>query len=206
MRNIRSSLTSLLITAAAALPLAACGHHGAGGRGYMHFDQGSISLKNGAVVIKLKNHDSARVDGDGRMSIGGEELKLTPQGQAALAHYNAGAVQFTDQAVSLGLESVDFALHTVGQVFEGLLHGSAEQAGKEAERGGQAIEARARALCQRMEEWRQAQDAAAQAVPQFKPYAVITPHDTRDCYVESDDGKPKDEGKPKEASPAQISS
>jgi hypothetical protein len=85
-------------------------------------------------------------------------------------------------------------------VFQGLLHGNADEAGKEAERGGHAIEDKAKALCQRMEEWRQAQDAAAQAVPEFKPYALITPHDTRDCVVESGDKKPKT------AEPAQISS
>lgn len=188
MKRIRYRLLSLLIAAVVAVPLIACGHSGANSHARMGFGGGSVSLKNGTVVIKLKGHDTARVGGDGGLSIGGQDVAVSPQARAALVRYNASAQGFTSQAMDLGVDSADFAMHTIGQVFKGMLHGNVDQAGKEAEQGGHVIEARAKALCQRLQDWRQAQDAAAAAAPEFQPYALISAHDTDDCYVE--DGKP----------------
>lgn len=190
MRRIRSSLISLCFTAVVALPLMACSHP-AEGHGFVHFDGGGgISLRNGSVVIKAKGHDTARVSGDGGLRIGDDEVAVSPRGQAALRRYNADAQQFTDEAVDLGLHSADFALHTIGQVFAGLLDGSTDHASREAERGSQVIEAQARALCERLQDLRQAQDAAADAVPEFRPYALIRNQDTDDCYVRHEDRSP----------------
>ncbi len=183
MKRIRSSLISLLFTAAVAVPLVACGHPHTSA-GFVHFDGGGISLKNGTVVIKLKGQDTAHVSGDGQLRIGDRDIAVSPQARAALSRYNASALGFTDQAVNLGVDSADFALHTIGQVFDGLLHGTADQVGKDAEQGGRDIEAKARALCQRMDEWRLAQDAAAAAAPEFRPYALITASDTDQCTVD----------------------
>jgi len=180
MKRIRSSLISLLFTAAVALPLLACSHP-AEGHGFVNFKNGAISLRNGSVLIKVKGRDTARVSGAGALRIGDVEVAVPPQGQAALGRYNATAQVFTDQAVNLGLDSADFALHTLGQVFDGLLRGSTDHASREAEQGSRAIEARAQALCARMQDWRLAQDAAAAAVPEFRPYAVIRGSDTDDC-------------------------
>ena len=202
MRRIRSSLISLAFTAAVAATLAACGHSGSGNGGGIHFDRGGISLKNGSVLIKVKGQDTAHVSGDGHLRIGDKEVAVSPAAQAALARYNADALGFTGQAVGLGLDSADFALHSVGQMFNGLLQGKPEEAGKQVEQGGQAIEAKARVLCQRLQDWRQAQDDAAAAAPEFRPYAVISAHDADDCQV-SDHGKPAAD---KPAAPQQISS
>lgn len=188
MRRMRSSLISLAFTAAVGVLLSACGHAESGSGG-MHFDRGGISLKNGSVVIKVKGQDTAHVGGDGRLRIGDRDVAVSPAAQAALARYNADALGFIGEAVNLGLDSADFALHSVGQVFSGLLEGKPEEAGKKVEQGGQAIEAKARALCQRLQDWRQAQDDAAAAAPEFRPYAVISGHDADDCHV-SDHGQP----------------
>lgn len=179
-----------------AISFSACGHAASSHHGYMVFDNGSVSLKNGAVVIKVKGQDQARVSGDGKLSIGGTDVTVSPQAQLALAKYNADALVFTDQAKDLGLESANFALHTVGQVFKGLLHGTVDQAGDEADRGSKVIEAKAQLLCQRMDEWRVAQDAAVQVVPEFRPYAVIGVDDTKDCFVDSKDAPTKSDGNP----------
>jgi len=180
-----------------AISFSACGHAASSHHGFMFFDKGSVSLKNGAVVIKIKGHDQARVTGDGKLSIGGTDVTVSPQAQLALAKYNADALVFTDQAKDLGLQSAGFALHTIGQVFKGILHGTADQAGQEADQGSKVIEAKAQLLCQRMDEWRVAQDAAAQAVPEFKLYAVIGAADTKDCFVDSNDAPAKSDGNPR---------
>jgi hypothetical protein len=187
MRRLRSNLISLLCTLAIAMPLIACGHP-LQGHAFAGFRGGAVSLKNGSVLIKVKGRDTAHVDGEGRLRRGDEEVKLTPAAQAALRRYNDAAQGFSDQALKLGLDSADFALHTVGQVFAGLLDGGTDQASREAERGGEAIKTKARALCATLQGWKQAQDAAAAAAPEFRPYAVIAEDDVQGCYV--DDGKP----------------
>ena len=188
--------TARLLILLLAISFSACGHAASSHHGYMLFDSGSVSLKNGAVVVKVKGHDQARVNGDGKLSIGGSEVRLSPQAQVALAKYNAEALVFTDQAKDLGLESADFALHTIGQVFKGILHGTADQAGQEADQGSKVIEAKAQLLCQRMDQWRLAQDAAAQLAPEFKPYAVIGANDAKNCFTDSKESPEKSVANP----------
>ncbi len=197
MKRIRSSLISLLFTAVVAVPLLACSHP-AQGHGFVHFERRGISLRNGSVLIKVKGRDTARISSAGDLRIGDADIVVSPQGREALGRYNAVAQGFTDQAVNLGVDSADFALHTIGQVFEGLLQGSPDRAGREAEQGSRVIEARARALCQRMQEWRLAQEAAAEVVPEFRPYAVIRSDDIDDCRP--------DHGRDRAPGEAQISS
>lgn len=177
MHHINIRFVALLL----ALTFSACGHAAAAHNGFAVFDNGNIVLKKGTVVIKLRGHDRARVDGAGRLSIGGSEVALSSPAQQALARYNADAVAFDQQARRLGLDSAGFALHTIGQVFQGVLQGNADQAGREADRGSQVIEARARLLCQSMEQWRQAQDAAVALAPEFRPYAVISREQGSNC-------------------------
>lgn len=190
MKPLRSSLISLACTLAAAVLLVACGHP-ASAHASVDFGGGAISLKNGSVVIKLRGHDTARVDAQGQLRIGGQVVATPEPARALLGRYNSLARDLAGQALDLGLDGADFALHTVGQVFRGVLNGSADRAGREAERGGEAIKAQAMALCQGVQEWKLAQDAAAEAVPEFRPYAVISARSTRDCYAE--DGAPKAE-------------
>jgi len=197
MNHVTARFLFLLL----AISFSACSHAASSHHGFVIFDNGAVSLKNGTVVIKLKGHDQARVTGEGKLSIGGTEVTVSPQAQVALARYNADAVVFTDQAKSLGVESADFALHTIGQVFKGILHGSTDQVGDEADQGAKLIEVKARLLCQRMDEWRLAQDAAAQVVPEFKPYAVIGADEVSDCDADSKDSPPTPS-----ASSSQISS
>lgn len=177
MHHINVRFAALLL----AVAFSACGHAAAAHNGFAVLDSGDIALKKGAVVIKLRGHDRARVDAAGRLSIGGSEVALSPPAQQALARYNADAVAFDQQARRLGLDSAGFALHTIGQVFQGVLQGNADQAGQEADQGSQVIEASALRLCQSMEQWRQAQDAAAALAPEFRPYAVISREHAGDC-------------------------
>jgi hypothetical protein len=178
----------LLLPALLTLCLAACGHSG---HGRVHFDGGEVGFDHHAVLIQTHHHERARVGTDGSLEIGGAPVKLTPAGQAALSRYNATANGFITQAVKLGLQAAHFALDSIGDMFIGMLNGEADQAGKHVERGGKRIEQEALGLCQGLKDWRAAQDAVVQAVPEFGPYAVIGDHDVEhDCKVEDHhDGK-----------------
>lgn len=111
------------------------------------FHYGFVSVERDAVVIRVKGYDQARVTPQGQLLVGGKALAVSPEGQAALARYNAAGHQFVDRSLKLGLDSANFALHTVGKAFKGLLHGDPDRVGQSAEQGSHDIEARARTLC-----------------------------------------------------------
>ena len=184
MKSIR-----LLPLALLALCLAACNHSDHVGR--IHFDGGEVGFDHKTVVIRTRHHERAEIGADGSLEVDGAPVKLNPAGQAALGRYNAAANGFIHQAVKLGMGAADFALDSIGNMLVGLLNGQADQAGKEVERGGKRIEQEALDLCQGLKDWHSAQEAAAQAVPEFRPYAVISDRDAeKDCNVnDSGDGK-----------------
>jgi hypothetical protein len=150
------------------------------------FGDGDIRYDKHTIVIKVPDQPRARVTPDGKLLLDEKPVALNAAGQAAMARYYATGRGFGNQAVQLGFDSADFALHTVGSVFEGLLHGDTDRIDKDAKQGGEAIKSQARALCQSLEDWRTVQDSAAAAVPEFKPYAVIGQRDAAKCVVDDD--------------------
>jgi hypothetical protein len=183
MKPVRILLLLLL-----PLWLAACGH--ANHVGHIHFDGGEVAFDHQTVLIRTHHADGAQVGADGSLKIGGAPVKLTPAGQAALSRYNAAANGFIHQAVKLGVQAAHFALDSIGDMIIGMVNGEADKAGKHVEKGGHRIEQEAVDLCQGLKDWRTAQDAAVQAVPEFSPYAVIGNHDVEhDCKVEDHGAK-----------------
>lgn len=151
------------------------------------FGNGDVAYDKHTIVIKVPDLPRARVTPDGSLLLDEKPVALSAAGQAAMARYYTVGRGFGNQAVQLGFDSADFALHTVGSVFEGLLHGDTDRIGKDAKQGGEAIKNQAKALCQSLDDWRSAQDAAAAAVAEFKPYAVIGQHDSAQCVVDDKD-------------------
>lgn len=209
MKRIASRL---LLLSLLGLPLAACHHHQGGsgsdsgdgkdshfnfsfddsddkkGAGlHFGFGDGDIGYDKHTIVIKVPDQPRARVTPDGALLLDEKPVTLGAAGKAAMARYYSVGRGFGNGAVQLGFDSASFAAHTVGKVFEGLLHGDTDQIEKDAKQGSAAIKDQARALCQSLQDWRAAQEAAAAAVPEFKPYAVIRAHDVDHCVDEDDD-------------------
>lgn len=214
MKRITTRLLLLLLLG---LPLAACHHHeggshgdsgdgkdspfnfsfddGSGGKGkgaglHFGFGDGDIGYDKHTIVIKASEQPRARVTPDGALLLDEKPVVLSAAGRAAMARYYKVGRGFGNQAVQLGFDSAGFAVHTVGKVFEGLLHGDTDQIEKDAKQGSEGIKNQAKALCQSLQDWRTAQDAAAAAVPEFKPYALIGAHDVDHCVVDDDDEQP----------------
>lgn len=158
------------------------------------FGDGDIAYDKHTIVIKAPDQPKARVTPEGSLLLDEKPVTLSATGQAAMARYYAVGRGFGNQAVQLGFDSAGFAAHTVGKVFEGLLHGDTSQIEKDAKQGSEAIKDQAKALCQNLQDWRSAQDAAAAVVPEFKPYALIGAHDVDHCSVDDDDDQPAKPG------------
>ena len=187
---------AVLLLSMLAVPLAGCHRHGAqsgddaeskeGSGLHFGFGGGDIRYDKHTIVIKVPDQPKARVAPDGKLLLDDKPVALNAAEQAAMARYYTVGRGFGNQAVQLGFDSAGFALHTVGSVFEGLLHGDPDRIGKDAKQGGEAIKSQARALCRNLDDWRSVQDAAAAAVPEFKPYAVIGLDDSAHCIVDDE--------------------
>jgi hypothetical protein len=80
-------------------------------------------------------------------------------------------------------------------VLKGLFDGKVDEAGAEADQGSEEIVKRAFELCDRFRDAYVSQNAAAAAVPEFKPYAVISAKQVQDCH---EDRKPERDKEQKE--------
>lgn len=163
----------------------------------LNFNGGSLAIHGNDVIVDADGRKPARIAPDGSLTIGDQPVALTPAGRTALAGFHDRTLGFVDHAKRLGKGSARFALHTVGSVLRGLLHGDVEQKADEAQRGADRIKQRAAELCAELGAMRSAQQDAAGAVPEFVPYAVISQSDVDDCNVE---GRPEP-GSPEPASP-----
>ncbi len=163
--------------------LAGCGRshsHQARSSSDYELGDGAIDLRDDEVVIRAGGQiRDAHVGADGELKIGSRVIETSVEGRAALKQYEAGAVAVKEHAIALGVAGAQFGLDTVKDVVKGLLDGTADEAGKRADESAGEFEAQAYRICDRVAELRTAQDVAAVAVPEFRPYAVISEKQVR---------------------------
>jgi len=149
-----------------------------------HHDRGdgAIGLDGDTVVIEAGGQPVlARVGLDGTLSIGETGIDTSPEGRTTLKAYSAAAVAMKTHAIAFGRAGVGFGFDTLRDVVNGLIEGR-EDVGSEARVGAEVLVVRARELCGRMEAVQMAQQAAAAAVPEFAPYAVLEAAQVRECF------------------------
>jgi len=154
----------------------------------------ALTMHHGKVVITSKGRDKAVVDSEGTLKIDGTVIPTSDAGREALAAYNQQGAAFDKGVRLIASEGVQFAKDTLSEVFSGVFTGGIEEAKTHAKQGGKALKARAMQLCDRLDAWRAAQDEVVATVADFKPYAVLTNGDIKDCHDEqSKDDEDTDE-------------
>ncbi|WP_439638676.1 hypothetical protein [Nevskia sp.] len=157
----------------------------------VHFGHGdgAIGMDGDAVVIEAGGTpDRAVVSPDGRLTIGGVLIDTDSTGQAALKAYDAAAVAMKGHAIAIGRTGAAFGVDVLQDVVRGFFDAQRmERLGERARAGAKGLRASLRDLCTRMGTLHTAQQAAAAAIPAFRPYAVLDPEQVRDCYEEIDE-------------------
>lgn len=150
---------------------------------------GAIGMDGDAVVIEAGGTpDRAVVSPDGRLTIGDRLIDTDSAGQAALKAYDAAAVAMKGHAIAIGRTGAAFGVDVLRDVARGFFDPHRmKQVGEHARAGADGLRAILRDLCTRMDTLHTAQQAAAAAVPAFRPYAVLDPEQVRDCYEEIDE-------------------
>ncbi|MDP3294569.1 MAG: hypothetical protein Q8M37_07495 [Nevskia sp.] len=153
-----------------------------------HAGDGAIGLEGDTVVIEAGGQTAlARVGTDGSLRIGDTTIDTGPDAQAVLKAYDAAAVAMKTHAIALGRTGADFGLDTLKEAMHGLFDGNMDEVGEQARAGARTLLVSVRELCTRMEAMHAAQQAAALAVPAFKPYAVLAADQVRECFEEIDE-------------------
>lgn len=190
MKPIFVALSVLVCVLAAA----GCGRsHSWEAKSYKHYrpGDGAIDLAAGEVVIRAGGQpEDAHVASDGQLRLGQRRIDTSAEGRAALRQFYTDAAAFREHAVALGVAGAHFGIQTAEQVLKGLFDGGTDAAGETADKGGAEIERRAHELCDRFRDAYLSQNLAAAAVPEFKPYAVISATQVQEC---DEDRKPDEE-------------
>lgn len=126
----------------------------------------------------------AEITPQGDLLIGGEAVPLDAGQRERVLAYRTELVAVAETGATLGLEGASLAKDAVGAALKASASGedpATIEAGIQAKAEG--MKASAQALCDRLPALHAAQQALAEAVPAFAPYAGMDEQDIADCKV-----------------------
>lgn len=126
----------------------------------------------------------AELTPEGEMLIDGKPVGLDPAQRELAIAYRGNVAAIAEAGVGIGMQSAELAKESLGIAINGLLSGEGTAAVEEnTKEKAKEIEAVALTLCDRLPELYQSQQALAEAVPEFAPYADMDESDIDDCHV-----------------------
>ena len=126
----------------------------------------------------------AELTPEGEMLIDGKPVGLDPAQRELAIAYRGNVAAIAEAGAGIGMQGVELAKDSVGIAINGLLSGEGTAAVEEkTKEKAKEIEATAMALCERLPALYQSQQALAEAVPEFAPYAEMDESDIDDCHV-----------------------
>ncbi len=140
-----------------------------------------ITLHDGSILVHAQNAPDAVMTPSGDLTIDGKAVTLTPDQRDLLKQYYAQVMMIRDDGIATGKAGAAMAGHVIGSVASGLAHGNPDSIGPAIESRAKGIETKAMAICNDVEALRTKQTAIADALPAFKPYALIEANEVTDC-------------------------
>jgi len=180
MNAHRRSLFVLSLLAAGALALAAAPASAA----HISFDIGDDDVHfDGDEVLIHADDSEARIEPNGRLTVDGRRVALGERDRQALVLYNRGLRNIKDEAIEIGFQGANLAVHAVAEAIVAVTTGNHRRAERHVEAKAEDIKDAARELCQEMRTVQALQDSVAKRVRAFRPFAVIDV-DRDDCRVD----------------------
>jgi predicted trehalose synthase len=151
--------------------------HGDGGSTFQHL---SVVDAN-HVAVHARSGPDAIVSSDGALEIGGQAVMLTSAQQTRLKQYFDAAVLLHDDALATGAAGLATAGTAIGSVVAGLASGDTDSIDAKVEAQAAKVEARAAKVCADLTELYATQQAVAESIDAFRPYATIDAQAPGDC-------------------------
>jgi len=126
----------------------------------------------------------AALSPQGDLVIGGEKVAITPAQRELLLSYRSQLAGVAEAGAEVGLQAAELATNAMKEAAKAVFSG--DKAGMEARMKTEsaAIELAAQGLCDRLPALLASQRAAAEAIPEFRPYATMDDKDIQDCSVD----------------------
>jgi hypothetical protein len=163
-----------------ALPLAVL-LAGCGPGTHVSTSNGNVSSDGNSITLRADGQPEARISATGELTIDGKAVTLTAEQRALLQSYIKEMNGMTTDGIAIGKQGAALAGTAVSEAIKGAISGNGEQIDAKIEAEAKKIEQQALQLCKRLVTIKASQDALAEQLPAFKPYATIDASDVDDC-------------------------
>lgn len=126
----------------------------------------------------------AALSPEGDLLIGGEKVAVTPEQRALLLAFRTRLAGIAEAGAEVGIQGAAIATTAMKEAAKAALSGDTTSIEERMKEDAAAIKIAAQALCARLPALLEAQRAAAEAVPEFQPYATMTEKDVLECTVD----------------------
>lgn len=150
-------------------------------------DNGRINIQGAGIVITADDGSRAEIDPAGDLKISGKDVPVTDAQRRLLVQYSQNLRDMEKQGEAANGQAwrmaPDILSTALGDLFTGA---SDKQINDDANRAAKPLKDEFLKLCDDAKAERKLQDQISDALPAFKPYAVIHAHDTEN-NCQSDD-------------------
>ncbi|HVI60182.1 MAG TPA: hypothetical protein VM619_15090 [Luteimonas sp.] len=144
--------------------------------------QARTELHRDPMMLHAKGQPDAAITPDGAFTIRGEAVATSGVQREALRDYRAAMVAYGDAALDASAkEAGPLARRSMRRALFGALTGTEERQDRRIDEDSARLESRLRGLCPEVARARSAQQALADALPRFRPYANPELEDAEQC-------------------------
>ncbi len=148
-------------------------------------DNGRIAINGTDIVITAVDHSQAEIDPAGELKIRGKDVPVTDAQRQLLAQYSQNMLDMEKRGKAADWQAWDMAPGILGTALADLFTGASDkQINADANKAAAPLKQEFLKLCDSVKAERRLQDQISDALPAFRPYAVIHAQDTEnDCHA-----------------------
>lgn len=143
-------------------------------------------LESGNLPLESHDHDDSKayITPQGELIIDEKTIATTDAQRALLLEYRQQIIRIAKAGIEIGKQGASLAKHAMGQALWAVFTGTTDAFEKRMEAEGRKIEHTAMTqLCPQLPRLLAAQQALAESLPEFRPYARMDDDDIKDCKV-----------------------
>jgi hypothetical protein len=137
----------------------------------IHTLDNSITFDSSGLVVHASGHPNAHVSTEGDLTIEGKAVAVTPAQRQLLKRYYQQAHNAVDAGEAVGKQGVQVATRSIGAAIRSIFHDESSAAKKQLDAQSRDIETAANTLCGDINTLGATQQAIADQIPAFRPYA-----------------------------------
>lgn len=138
----------------------------------------SSSFTNG-----VRDLPKAEITPQGDLLISSQPIAIDDKQRSLMLTHRANLIAVAEAGMAIGVQGADLGMKAAGEALKGIFSGNPGQVEENIKAEAEKIKLEAAKLCARLPALRDSQDAAAAAIPEFKPYATIDQSDIDNCQV-----------------------